>query len=426
MYNPQIYASYDHSKNSPLWKRAITVSLKTALKDTPVVSILGARQSGKSTLASALCPHYAYVNLDEEKFLSIALSDPSGFIETLPERVIIDEVQRAPSLLRAIKASVDKNRRPGRFVLTGSANLLMLPQLSESLAGRMEVVELYPLTESEKEEHPGKFLHSFLKGKLKPEMVISKKEKSPTLVERLIAGGYPEPLIRSPVRARQWHRQYIKSILERDVHSIADVKDVRSLKILLELLALSPAQLVNVSQLSNGLKLDRATVDHYLSILERLFLIRMLPAWHNNDGKRLLKTPKVHLLDSGLAAALAGLRPHDWIVRREKFGHLLESFVVQQLIAQATWTDPDLRFWHYRDHDQVEVDLVITRGKETWGVEVKSAASTTPEDGKGLRRLADRRGEHFRGGIVFYAGDLLVRRKEKKMFSVPLEKLWNC
>lgn len=414
------------TSTAPFWKRSIAVALKTALKDTPVVSILGPRQSGKSTLASTLCPHYAYVNLDEQNFLSTALNDPSGFIETLPDKVIIDEVQRAPALLRAIKASVDKNRRPGRFVLTGSANLLMLPQLSDSLAGRMEVIELYPLTESEKEHQEGKFLNSFLKRKLKPEMILPKDKNLPTLVERLLGGGYPEPLTRSAARARQWYRHYIKSILERDVHSIANIKDVRSLKILLELLAISTGQLVNVTQLSNALQLDRATVDHYLSILERLFLVRMLPAWHNNHGKRLLKTPKVHLLDSGLAAALGGLHPRDWIARREKFGHVLESFVVQQLMAQATWTDPDLRFWHYRDHDQVEVDLVITLGKETWGVEVKTAASLTPKDGKGLRRLAERCGEDFRGGIIFYAGDLLIRRKEPKMLAVPLAKLWDC
>lgn len=327
--------------------------------------------------------------------------------------------------MRAIKVSVDNNRQPGRFVLTGSTNPLTLPQLSDSLAGRMEILELFPLTESEKEQKEGKFLSSFLKRKLKPEIISSETKKLLSLVERLLAGGYPEPLTRTHARARQWHWHYLKSILERDVHTIANIKDLRSLKKLLEIAALSTAQLANTSQLSNALQLDRATVKHYLSILERLFLIRMLPAWHNNDGKRLLKTPKIHFLDSGLAVTLAGLRTEDWIKHHDRFGHILESFVVQQIIAQASWTDPELRFWHYRDHDQVEVDLVITRGKETWGIEVKSATSTSPHDGKGLRRLADRCGQHFQGGLVLYAGDILIRRPEKKMFSVPLRKLWE-
>ncbi|MSU49684.1 MAG: DUF4143 domain-containing protein [Opitutus sp.] len=158
------------------------------------------------------------------------------------------------------------------------------------------------------------------------------------LPSRLVAGGYPEPLTRTPERARQWHRQYLRALIERDVQDIARELDLR-----------------------------RETIDRYLVILERLFLIRRLPAWHRNESKRLVKTPKIHLLDSGLAATLAGLDAADWLNRRDRFGHLLESFVVQQLIAQADWTDPDLRFWHYRDKDQVEVDLVITRGRQTWG-----------------------------------------------------------
>lgn len=407
------------------YPRSLGSALKEALADTPVVCILGPRQCGKSTLARNFCSNYSYITFDEKGVLADALADPTGFVMALPEKVILDEIQHAPELLRSLKIAVDKKRQPGRFLLTGSANLLLLPQLSESLAGRMEIIQLHALAESEKERQPGHFLRSFLEGKIKSQIVGEKEESSPTLPERLVAGGYPEPLTRSPARARQWHRQYLKSIVERDVQTVAKVKDAHQLGVLLELLALSTAELVNTSQLSVGLRLDRKTVDHYLSILERLFLIRTLPAWHNNEGKRLQKTPKIHLLDSGLAATLSGLQAADWMMRRERFGHLLESFVVQQLIAQAGWTDPDLRFWHYRDHDQVEVDLVITRGKETWGVEVKAAASTNERDGQGLRRLADRCGKNFRGGIIFYNGATTFHTADKRFFSVPLSKLWE-
>ncbi|MFI0348451.1 MAG: ATP-binding protein [Chthoniobacterales bacterium] len=406
--------------------RPLEKSLKEALCDTPVVCILGPRQCGKSTLARHFGSNYSYVNLDEEETLRAALGDPTGFVNALSEYAILDEVQHAPDLLRALKVVVDKKRTPGRFLLTGSANLLLLPQLSDSLAGRMEIIQLQTLSEAEKERAPGDFLRIFLEGKLKSKIQGEEKSDSPSLQERIVAGGYPEPLTRSPARARQWHRHYLKSIIERDVQTIANVRDVHQLSLLLEMLALSTAQLVNTLQLSRALRLDRKTIDHYLSILERLFLIRSLPSWHNNEGKRLQKTSKIHLLDSGLTATLAGLNATDWIARRERFGHLLESFVVQQFITQAGWTDPDLRFWHYRDHDHVEVDLVITRGKETWGVEVKAAASLSKSDGKGLRRLAGLCGKNFRGGIILYNGNNTFQMEDKRFFSVPLKRLWNC
>lgn len=407
------------------YPRSLSVAMKEALADTPVVCILGPRQCGKSTLACHFGRRYEYFTFDDQKILKNALADPTEFVKALPERAILDEVQRAPELLRALKIIVDQNRQPGRFLLTGSANLLLLPQLSESLAGRMEIIQLHPLSEAEKERHPGRFLRSFLEEKIKLQIVGEQEVRSPTLAERLVAGGYPEPLKRSPARARQWHRQYLKSIIERDVHTVAKVKDAHQLAVLLELLALSTGELMNIAQLSVALKVDRKTVEHYLSILERLFLIRFLPAWHNNEGRRLLKTPKIHLLDTGLAATLGGLRVDDWKLRRERFGHLAETFVVQQLIAQAGWTDPDLRFWHYRDHDQVEVDLVITRGKETWGVEVKTSSFVDERDAKGLRRLADRCGKNFRGGVIFYNGATTFRTADKRFFLVPLSKLWE-
>jgi predicted AAA+ superfamily ATPase len=396
-----------------------------AMADTPVVCILGPRQCGKSTLAQSFTAGRSYVSLDDEAFLTTALADPSGFVAALSDPVIIDEIQRAPDLLRALKLSIDRDRRPGRFLLTGSTNLLLLPQLSDSLAGRMEIIQLHPFSESEKERRPGNFLRALLNGEIKTSIVGNKIEVTPTLAERLIAGGYPEPLTRSTTRARQWHRHYLKSIIERDVNDVAQVKDATELARLLELLALRNAELLNITNLSNDLHLDRKTVDHYLSILERLFLIRRLPAWHRNESKRLIKTPKIHLLDSGLAATLAGLQVSDWIPRRDRFGHLLESFVVQQLIAQAGWTDPDLRFWHYRDKDQVEVDLVITRGRKTWGIEVKASAKVDASDGSGLRRLADQCGKDFQGGVLFHSGTSTLPMIDPRFLAVPLSKLWE-
>jgi predicted AAA+ superfamily ATPase len=194
---------------------------------------------------------------------------------------------------------------------------------------------------------------------------------------------------------------------------------------LLELLSLRTAQLLNVANLANELDLRRETVEHYLSVCERLFLVRRLPAWHTNRATRLIKTPKVHLVDSGLAATLSGLTVDDAIAQRERFGHLLESFVVQQLVAQAVWTAPELEFAHYRDKDLVEVDLVISRGRDVWGVEVKAAATVTPSDGAGLRRLAGQCGTYFRGGALLHAGNATIKLAVENCLAVPLARLWD-
>ena len=408
--------------------RHLAPAVQAALQDTPVVCVLGPRQSGKTTLVQSLAPERAFVSLDEPDYLYAAAIDPAGFIASLPQEVTLDEVQRAPGLLPVIKLEVDRNRRPARFLLTGSANLLLLSKTTESLAGRMEIAQLHPLTEAEKARRPGRFVQALLEGTLAPSIhppPIHPLPKAPTLPERLVAGGYPEPLTRAPARARQWRRQYLRSVIERDVRDVARVKDADDLARLLELLALRGAHLLNVSHLANDLGLRRETVERYLSVLERLFLLRRLRPWHGNAAKRLIKSPKVHLLDSGLAATLADLTERDWLRRRQRMGRLLESFVVQQLVAQASWTDPDLRFWHYRDKDQAEVDVVMTRGDSVWGVEIKAASSLAGGDGRGLARLAAICGTDFRQGVLFHTGTDLLPMADERMLAAPLSALWE-
>jgi len=400
-------------------------AVEAALADTPVVAVLGPRQVGKSTLVRELAPDRPFFDLDVAAFGKTAAADPAGFIDGLPSVVTLDEVQRVPELMRAIKVAVDRDRRPGRFLLTGSANLLLLPQLSDSLAGRMEVIQLHPLTEAEKGRADGHFLETFLAGRLKPEIRPADTPVTGDLVRRLLQGGFPEANARSVDRARIWHRQYLQAVMERDVRDVAKVRDVHDLRRLLELLASQSASLLNVSNVSRSLGIARVTVDHYLEVLKRLFLIRVLPAWHRSAAKRLVKAPKVHLLDTGLAATLMDLHEADWNGKRESFGNLLESMVLQQLVAQAGWTDPAIQFWHYRDKDQVEVDCVISSGRRIWGVEVKTSQSVDASDAKGLRRLAEQAGDDFAGGIVFYSGTSVLPLCDGAFLAVPISKLWE-
>lgn len=400
--------------------------MRGALADTPVVCLLGPRQCGKTTLVRSLVPRYGYVTFDDADALGLARSDPNGFLAALPERAILDEIQRVPELLRAIKLSVDRDRRPGRFLLTGSANLLLLPKLGDSLAGRMSILEMHPLTAAEQERERGGFLAAWLAGKLKPALALTPQPPDAlTLAARVVRGGFPELLTRTPARVRAWHRDYVRALLERDVQDVARVKDPRDLSRLLSLLALRTGELVNISTLSNELDLRRDTVENHLAACERLYLVRRLQPWHRHESKRLIKTPKLHFIDSGLAATLGDLTARDWHDRRDRFGHLLETFVLQQLIAQASWTDPDLRFWHYRDKDQVEVDVVITRGRRTWGVEVKASATPTLADISGLRRLAAQCGDDFAGGVLIHAGAHTVTLDDPRFLAVPMTKLWE-
>ncbi len=405
--------------------RAIAPVLRDALADTPVVCLVGPRQSGKTTLVRHLNPGRRYLTLDERNYRRAAQEDPEGFVVSLPDFVTLDEIQKAPALLSAIKVSVDRDRRPGRFLLTGSANLMQLPTVSESLAGRMEIQTLHPLTEAEKAGNRGGFLEALLDGTLGPGLPQAPAGWTTDVPERIVAGGYPEVRRRKPHRARSWHRNYTRQLLARDIRDVARIRDWLDVERLLELLAHRPGATLNVSRLANGLRLRRETVRRYLAVLERLFLIRRLPAWSPIGGKRVIKAPKVHFVDSGLLSTLAGRTASDWLDNRSAMGGVLENFVVQQLLAEGSWTDPDLRFWHYRTRDGAEVDLVITRRRRVWGIKVKASRTVEPRDARGLQHLAAAAGNAFAGGVVLYTGDGCFRLGHPRIHSAGLRALWE-
>lgn len=405
--------------------RQAGAALARALQHAPAVCLLGPRQCGKSALARRQAPARPYVTFDDPALLAAAAADPGGFVAGLPATVTLDEIQRVPALLPAIKLAVDRDRRAGRFLLTGSADLLLLPAVSESLAGRMEIVRLHPLTEAEKDRRPGRFLERLLAGALKPR--IRGDGPAPLdLARRLLEGGFPEAARRPASRLRPWHRAYVDALVERDARDVATLRNLDHLRSLLTMLAHQTAQLLNVNAVATHLGIRRETVENHLAALERLFLVRRLPAWHPNEARRLVKAPKLHVVDSGVAATLMGLTGNDWLTERHQFGHLLESFALQQLTAQAAATGADVTFCHYRDKDQVEVDVVIARGRKVWGVEVKAGSTIADSDGRGLRRLADAAGHHFQRGVVLYGGASTLPTADSRVVAVPLAELWSA
>ncbi|MBN9982706.1 ATP-binding protein [Rhizobium laguerreae] len=398
--------------------------VETALADTRVVLILGPRQAGKTTLARQFADgNRPYMTLDDAGTLNAAKSDPTGFIRGI-DRAVIDEVQRAPDLMLAIKESVDRDEKPGRFLLTGSAKLATVPGIADSLAGRMAVVSLLPFAQSEILSTPGRLLDGLFAG----------DEPTPSegavfgddLMNVVLKGGYPEVLRRStPARRTAWLEDYVSLILDRDVRDIANIDQLDRLPRLLDVLAEHSGQLVNHSSFGSALGLSSVTAQKYVAILERLFLVRTIAPWSNNRLSRLVKTPKLHFVDTGL---LASLREDDLeTLRRDRtrFGALLESFVVSELLKLASWSERRLTFSHYRTKDQDEVDVVIEdrRGRIV-GIEVKASATVKSDDFKGLRQLQEAVGERFIRGLVLHDHDRVTPFGEK-LHAAPLSILWS-
>lgn len=408
-----------------LYPRFAETCLLEALSDAPVVLIHGPRQCGKTTLAREVGKPrgYVYFSFDDAVTLAAATSDPVGFVADLPERVVLDEVQRAPELFSAIKSAVDKDRRPGRFLLTGSANVLLVPKLADSLAGRMAILRLHPLAQCELASHAPALLDALLRGNVK---VRAYERMGIDLAARIAAGGYPSALARtSAQRSATWYRDYIETIVQRDVRELARITSLDSLPRLLAMAAGQTARLLNISDLAAPFQLSRPTIHAYMTLLERVFLLESLAPWHTNKLSRLVKTPKLHLGDTGVACALLGLDADALYADRPAYGQMLETFVYQELRRQASFRDDDIRFHHFRDKDGVEVDMVIERGgRELVGVEAKAGATVTASDFSGLRKLREASGKRFAAGVVLYDGEASVGFGER-LFAVPIRALWE-
>lgn len=397
--------------------------LREAVRDTPVTMLIGPRQSGKSTLAQALVDELdeaRYLTLDRGLPLAAARDDPAGFVAGEARTLVIDEVQRAPDLLREIKASVDSDRRPGRFVLTGSADVLTLPRVAETLAGRVEVLRLWPLSQGEIAGHREVFLDALLAGEPEALAAPVRPEAKGELLARVVAGGFPEAVARGGARRGRWFDSYLDTMLQREVRDIANVTGLTDLPRLMLLLAARATGLLNYAGISRDLGMPQTTLKRYVALLETAFLVLAVPAWFRNIGKRLIKSPKAILADSGLLAHLLGGGGG----LERAFGAVLENFVLMELVKQASVSEARPSVYHYRTAEGLEVDAVIEpRGGPVCAVEVKAAATLTPRDSRGMRGLAAALGEEFGAGVILHTGGEAARLAPK-VWALPLPALW--
>lgn len=406
-------------------RRAIEDTVRHALADTPVVLLNGARQTGKTTLAQAIAEKTGarYFTLDDAATLALAFGDPAGFIRNLSGSVILDEIQKVPDLFPAIKLVVDRDRQPGRFLLTGSANVMTLPRLSESLAGRMEIIPLFPFSAGEMAgKHEG-FLNRLFAGAVAKAKAPSARDDIPG---RLARGGYPEATQRKTQdRRAAWFASYISTILQRDVRDLARVDALHALPNLLKLLAARASGLLNLADVGRDAGLPHTTLTRYLTLLETVFLVHRLPAWSPNLGKRLVKAPKLHLVDTGLACHLIGADAQRLSDDRPLLGRLLETFVVGELRKQVSWTDRQTTLYHYRTATGSEADVVLEKADGTVAaIEVKASATVAASDFAALKALRDQLGKRFRAGAVLYLGDQVLPFGDK-LWLAPVPTLWT-
>lgn len=409
--------------------RHITPLVHEALRDTRVVVIQGARQVGKTTLVREIVGKVAgrLVTFDDEDVRTLAQADPVGFLRQNPDGMLaIDEVQRVPQLILALKLVVDDDPRPGRFLLTGSADLLRIPATEDSLAGRAEGIELHGFSQGELSGRREHFIDHLLTGEPFAGRVSDLNRHD--YLERAIAGSYPEALARPTGRRRdQWLDNYLRRIVERDAPDLSRSHRLSDLPRILRLLAARNSEELNVASMASDMEIPTRSLAPLIDLLQTLYLIQRVPAWSTNLSKRVVSRPKAALLDTGLAARLVNVSAAGAgaTASPEVAGHLLEGFVVGELRRQLGWSDEVVRMFHYRDHDGPEVDVVLeTADGRVAGIEVKAASMVRLRDARWLALLRDKLGKRFVGGVVLHTGSTGGSLGDRLSIA-PIDVLWR-
>ncbi|MGO9481745.1 MAG: ATP-binding protein [Candidatus Kryptoniota bacterium] len=407
--------------------RNIAPRLLEALRESPVTLLIGARQTGKSTLAKWIVQEHhkaRYITLDDASMLAAARNDPTGFIQGFDENLVIDEVQRAPELFIAIKSEVDRKKAPGKFLLTGSANVLFLPRVAESLAGRMEIVKLFPFSETEIDSKKDSFL-DYIFGK-RIQFAAGYRRKAKSIQGTIIRGGFPEVVQRTRNERRAaWFESYVTAILQRDIRDISNVEGLTALPRLLSLIASRSSTLLNYAELANSSGIPQTTLKRYMALFDTTFLVQLLPAWSSNFSKRLIKTPKVFITDTGLTAHLLGIDTRRLLSDHVLLGKMLECLVFSELSKHQSWSKGNYRLYHFRTAAGEEIDFLIERADGSiMGIEVKSSSTVDAGTFKNMRSLAKEVGENFVRGVVLYMGSEYVPF-DGKMIALPIQSLWR-
>jgi predicted AAA+ superfamily ATPase len=407
--------------------RRISPPIEAALADTPVVVINGARQVGKTTLANSmrLRGHTEYVTLDEAAQRSAAGFDPRSFVERSADTLVVDEVQLEPALFRAIKASVDRDRRPGRFLLTGSSRLLTAPDMADALVGRAEIIELWPFTQGELDHGTDTFVDAVFQNPVA--LAQPSAETRSGYMARIARGGFPEAVARTGARRSAWFEAYATTVVQRVVGEIADIERHAEIPRILRLCATRTATELNVRSLSRDLGIPARTLDAYLAHLANVFLIQLVPAWSTNLSSKVVRRPKLLLADTGLACHLVGARLDRGAgTEPGSLGPLVETFVGGEIRRQLTWSEERPSLWHFRDRGGREVDYVLEHPDgRVVGVEVKSSATVGSRDFGGLRFLEERLGDRFQHGVVLYLGPDAIPFGAR-LSALPLASLWTA
>ena len=416
-----------HVPASPIGRilpRHATRAVEEALADTRVVLVNGARQCGKSTLVAQLGRQHGAVwrSLDRASTRQAAEYDPTEFVAG-NQPMVIDEVQRVPQLLLAIKETVDTDPRPGRFLLTGSARVMALRNVPDALPGRMETIELWPLSQGEIDDTPDRFIDAIFEHG--PRLTHTSALARGDYADRVVRGGFPEAIARVGKRRARFFKSYVADLVNRDVIQLSEIERGPQMHALTRLVAARSGQLLVPGALGGELGVPRDTTNRYLRLLEEVFLIKRLPAWSRNLSTRAVSTSKVVMVDSGIAANLCGMDTAALGEVGGMLGPLLEGFVVSELARQTTWSEQDVELFHYRTKDNAEVDVILENSRrQVVAIEVKAASTVRSEDFRGLRHVADRLGDDLIVGLVLYTGTETLPFGPQ-LRAMPISALWE-
>jgi uncharacterized protein len=408
-----------------LLARGAAEVIRAALTDTPVVVLNGPRQVGKTTLTRQLAypGTVDFVTLDDETNRLAAQHDPRSFVQRPADTFVIDEAQLEPALFRAIKAEVDRDRRPGRFLLTGSSRLLSAPDMAASLVGRVETIDLWPFSQGELAGVADQFVDRLFDDPV--DLIRNRSTDRSDIVDRILTGGYPEIVRRQPARRRSWFDGYLTTITRSVIRDLSAIERLAEIPRLLQLCAARTGTELNVSALAGEFGFPTRTVDGYLALLTQSFLVDRIPAWSTNLSRKVIRRPKLILTDTGLAAHLMGVNQSTAARIGGPLGQLMETFVANELRKQVTWSQSRPTLWHFRDRDGSEVDLVLEHPDgRVAGIEVKATSSPSGDDLRGLRFLADRLGDRFHFGALLHTAPEATRFASN-LAALPVSALWE-